>query len=261
MGTMTVWLYDGTFDGLLSAVFELYNQQREKSNSVRIRKETDYMQGSQGLFDDVQILATVQAHADRVWAGLQKKLSPSAQQQLFSCYLSGQPDEEDQLLGFIRHVFANQQDVTQDYGNPFVLYISQQARKMHREKHRMEAFVRFQHAKDGLYYSIVEPDFNVLPLIAKHFKDRYADQRWLIYDKRRGYGIYYDLDTVETVSLDFSGATNGIWSPEEDIYQQLWQTYYKEANIASRKNAKLQLQHMPKKYWKYMVEHHGRKSV
>ncbi len=58
----------------------------------------------------------------------------------------------------------------------------------------MEAFVRFQLIKDGLYYATVQPDYNVLPLILKHFKDRYADQRWLIYDTLRKYGILYDLE-------------------------------------------------------------------
>ena len=45
--------------------------------------------------------------------------------------------------------------------------------------------------------AIVQPDFNVLPLIEKHFRERYADQRWLIYDVRRKYGLYYDLQTVD----------------------------------------------------------------
>ena len=49
----------------------------------------------------------------------------------------------------------------------------------------MEAFVRFQCTKDQLYYAIIQPDYNVLPLISKHFEKRYADQRWLIYDIRR----------------------------------------------------------------------------
>jgi hypothetical protein len=36
-----------------------------------------------------------------------------------------------------------------------------------REKHRMEAFVRFKKAKDGLFLSLVKPDFNVLPIISR----------------------------------------------------------------------------------------------
>jgi hypothetical protein len=35
------------------------------------------------------------------------------------------------------------------------------------------------------FLSLVRPDFNVLPLIQPHFKRRYQDQRWLIYDEQR----------------------------------------------------------------------------
>ena len=37
--------------------------------------------------------------------------------------------------------------------------------------------------KEGLFISLVRPDFNVLPLIQRHFKARYQDQEWLIYDE------------------------------------------------------------------------------
>src|SRR3546814_9831913 len=42
-----------------------------------------------------------------------------------------------------------------------------------------------QKLKDGLYFSTVAPDFNVLPLITKHFRDRYSDQNWLRSEERR----------------------------------------------------------------------------
>jgi probable DNA metabolism protein len=48
----------------------------------------------------------------------------------------------------------------------------------------MEAFVRFKKCQDGLFLSLVQPDFNVLPLIERHFRNRYQDQRWLIYDEK-----------------------------------------------------------------------------
>jgi probable DNA metabolism protein len=57
----------------------------------------------------------------------------------------------------------------------------------------MTAFVRFEKMQDGVFFAKIDPDFNVLPLIRKHFKDRYQDQKWMIYDLRRNYGILYDL--------------------------------------------------------------------
>jgi hypothetical protein len=31
---------------------------------------------------------------------------------------------------------------------------------------------------------------------------RYQDQKWIIYDLRRKYGVYYDLNEVEIITMD-----------------------------------------------------------
>ena len=153
--------------------------------------------------------------------------------------------------------------VENDYSHADVLLLHQINRKVHREKHRMEAFVRFQLTKDQLYYCLIQPDYNVLPLINTHFKNRYADQRWLIYDSLRKYGLYYNLETVEEVTLNFENDMNdvnvvkSICDEKEELYQQLWCTYFDSVNITAQKNMKLHIQHMPKRYWRYLTEKKG----
>lgn len=99
-----------------------------------------------------------------------------------------------------------------------------------------------------------------MPLIIQHFQNRYSDQRWFIFDRRRQYGIYYDLNTVEFVSLEATAAHNlntldkAVFKESESLYQVLWKDYFKSTNIESRKNMKLHLQHMPRRYWKYLTE-------
>jgi probable DNA metabolism protein len=41
---------------------------------------------------------------------------------------------------------------------------------------------------------------------------------------------------------------------EEEFYQTLWKQYFKSIAIEGRINPRLQMQHMPKKYWKYLIE-------
>ena len=96
--------------------------------------------------------------------------------------------------------------------------------------------------------------------IAKHFTDCYANQRWMIYDGKRKYGLYYDLKITTSVQIQFSDEmlngkqASSIYDDSEEIYQQLWQQYFKSVNIPARKNTKLHIQHMPKRYWKYLTE-------
>jgi probable DNA metabolism protein len=144
-----------------------------------------------------------------------------------------------------------------------VLALAQTAKKVEREKHRMEAFIRFKHAADGMFYCGIDPDFNVIPLIMKHFKDRYADQKWVIYDLKRHYGIFYDLEKVEEIHLsdedhkNFQIGQKELTSEKEEMYADLWVNYFKSTNIVARKNMKLHIRHVPKRYWKYLTEKQG----
>jgi peptide methionine sulfoxide reductase MsrA len=57
----------------------------------------------------------------------------------------------------------------------------------------------------------------------------------------------------------FENTNNGkdlhlIYDEKEIMYQQLWQQYFKSANLAFGKNTQLHIRHMPARYWKYLPE-------
>ncbi|MBW1294412.1 TIGR03915 family putative DNA repair protein [Aquimarina litoralis] len=253
MNPQTILQYDGSFDGFLSSVFLVYEQ---KINAPIIQKQ--YEQNNQ-LFTISEIVYTDEAKAKRVWRGLQKKISKSQQKVIFKAFLSEIKGVENTLLSYIKKIFKEPNSNYLDYGDKDILKISQVAKMVEREKHRMEAFVRFKQTKDNTYIATVEPDFNVLPLLIHHFKDRYADQKWLIYDIKRAYGIYYNLHKVEIITLNSISKLNpniekDTFSERELDFQQLWKSYFNSVNIKSRKNSKLHIQHLPKRYWKYLIE-------
>ena len=212
------------------------------------------------MFGETIAVITDEQKASRVWKGLQRKLSPSALEALYYTYLGEQPGFEQLVFAYARLVFDHQESVEGNYTAPCVLQVQQIQKQVHREKHRMEAFVRFQKTADGLYYATISPDFNVLPLIIPHFEKRYADQRWAIYDTRRRYGVYYDLQSAQFIQLESQGPKReGVLAPdqldeEELSYQQLWQVYFDHVNIPERKNPRLHLRHIPRRYWKYLSE-------
>jgi len=251
---MRTLVYDGSFPGLLSAIFEVYEY---KFDDVSILPAP---RAQHALFGDTHQVHTDETKAARVWKGLQQRTSPRTRPQILRTFLSEERGMEDQLLHYAKYVFSKNTIIENDFSHPAVLYLSDTARKVHREKHRMEAFVRFQLTNDQLYYAVISPDFNVLPLIREHFQQRYADQRWLIFDTRRKYGLHYDGDTTTPVEMNFEeGLAQGadiasILDEKESLYQQLWQSYFNSVNIAARKNMKLHIRHMPLRYWKYLPE-------
>ncbi len=251
---MDIVIYDGSFKGLLTAIFEVYEY---KMQQPLIHREGE---ASQSLFGKSHMVHTSDEKSERVWNKLDAKLSAISMRQLYKTFLSEINGIENYLLRYVQYILSTKNIVENDYSNPDVLMIKQTSRKVDREKHRMEAFVRFALTKDELYYSIIQPDFNVLPLIKNHFEKRYADQCWLIYDIRRKYGLYYDMNDVTEVQIDFTTdlqnaeAKNNLYDENEILYQELWKQYFTSVNIKARKNPKLHIQHMPKRYWKYLVE-------
>ena len=250
---MTRLIYDGTFEGLLTAIFEIYER---KLTHVKMEKGEYF---ASALFENLIQVITNEIRAGRVLNGLQQKVSTNGIQRLYIAHLAEIENDDDTLIGFIRYAFDSNQNIEEDYGNKYVLRISEVVGMMRREKHRMEAFVRFQKLKDETYYAAIQPDFNVLPLLIKHFRNRYADQKWIIYDIKRNYGLYYDLHDTEFISLEFSAVKNpanvvAAFTEDEEIYQNLWKNYFTSVNIPARKNTKLHLRHIPKRYWKHLTE-------
>ncbi|HLT08229.1 MAG TPA: TIGR03915 family putative DNA repair protein [Cyclobacteriaceae bacterium] len=251
---MVDYIFDGTFQGLLTAVFDSFER---KHHPIRL-----LLQGqTTGLFGETFRVITDPEKAYRVWKGLEKKVRKGGQQNFYKAFLSEDPAIYQHLLDYARYIFTHGEGHAQNFGNEHILAISQMAQKVHREKHRMEAFVRFQKSNEGLFIALIQPDYNVLPLILTHFKNRYADQPWLIYDEKRKYGIHYDLTQVQEVKLHLIAPkdltptdSNIVLDEKESLYGMLWKSYFKSTNIAERKNMKLHLQHVPKRYWRYLTE-------
>ena len=252
---MEFYIFDGSLEGLLTAVFEYYQR---KSPVVKLVTESLYVPD---VFDSGYRVVSDREKGKRVWKGLCKKLGKEWQLRFYKSFLSEQPETYQHLLNFARYIIDQPAGASENFAHPDVLAISQTAQKVHREKHRMEAFVRFQKTGDGIYYAHIEPDFDVLPLLPEHFQNRYADQRWIIYDLKRKYGLYYDLEKTEEIELAeaqhmsiVNALPSDLLDPKEELYMLLWQDYFKSTNIQARRNTRLHVRHVPRRYWKYLSE-------
>lgn len=252
---MNIFIYDKTFEGLLTVVFDAY-----------FRKTFPDVLLAEGeplplFYDEVVNVCTDEQKSGRVWKGLQKKLSGSALTYLTISWLSELPDIDELLFRYIRKAIDAPRSIELNFGDEDVLELSRICRKVSFERTRMLQFVRFQKAVDGTFFAAVEPDYNVLPLAVKHFKDRFADQKWLIYDKKREYGFYYDLSEVAEVNFETEEAhlltgllDESLMVKNEKLFQRLWKTYFKSIAIKERVNPRKQRQDMPVRYWKYLTE-------
>lgn len=255
---MIAYTFDGTMDGLLTAVFDAF--------ALHEHPELLLAKGDAlPLFCDRLYQVTAdEEKARRVWTGLEKRLSHEAMKLISVSWLSELPELCQPLFMYICKVFR-EGDISRHFADPDVLMVTNIARRVLHEQLRMKQFIRFQKAKDGTYLAVVAPDHDVLPLITDHFSDRFNDQPWLIYDAGRHYGYYYD-GSVAPVRVTFENETavpfnleNGrldadVLSNDDQLLQDLWRTYFKAICIKERMNPRKQLSDMPRRYWKYMTE-------
>ena len=260
---MTVYVFDNTLDGLLTAVFDSF--------FLKQQPEALLGEGEQlPLFaEELHHVLTDGEKAGRVWKGLEKHLSKDGLRMITLSWLSEERTLNQPLFNFICKVFRLPavSGIERNASDPDVLEVRNTCRRVLHEQLRMKQFIRFQKAKDGTYLAVVSPDHNVLPLITNHFADRFNDQPWLIYDAKRHYGFYYDGETVIRVTFEDEASvpfdlTNGkldadVLSENDKIFQDLWRTYFKAICIKERMNPKKQLNDMPRRYWKYMTEKNG----
>ena len=258
---MTVYVFDHTLDGLLTAVFD----------SFFLHQQPEFLlaEGEQlPLFaDEPHRVVTDSEKAERVWKGLEKHLSKDGLRMITVSWLSEERALNQPLFNFICKVFRREpfDSYERNASDPDVLEVRNTCRRVLHEQLRMKQFIRFQKAKDGTYLAVVSPDHNVLPLIIDHFQDRFNDQPWLIYDAKRHYGYYYDgaaapihITFEDEAAVPFN-LSNGkldadVLSENDQLFQQLWRTYFKAICIKERMNPRKQLSDMPRRYWKYMTE-------
>ena len=251
---MILFRYDKTFDGLLTAVFDAYNR-RTFPDGLLGMEETEPL-----FTDECHTVITQDDKSNRVWKSLEKKLMPITCNMLRYVWLSELPGSDELIFRYIRKTFDSKQSMEMNFADEDVLAIRNLAKKVDKERERLIQFVRFQKAADDIFFAPVSPVLNALPLTVEHFTERFADQKWVIYDLKRNYGYYYDLKTVTEITLDMKeNFLNGkldekLMAEDERLFQDLWKGYFSSMTIKERINPKLHRQNLPRRYWKYLTE-------
>lgn len=243
--------YDHTYDGLLSVIFEICWRRMQP---VAIMPEGE---AQENLFEKPIHVGTREDYAERLQRGLHARCGKAANRLLHRCFLSEKEGVEMLIFHFVKTAMQHEKSILKNYRDEKILALHQIDKQVGREVHRMHAFVRFQETKDGLFAAHIDPDFNVLPLIGNHFEERYPAFEWLIFDTQRKYGLFWN--GKKSAFVTFSGKhyrqlSEEVLTGAETDYQELWKSYFKSVDIPERRNMKLHLQHVPRRYWKYLVE-------
>ncbi|MCI8632380.1 MAG: DNA metabolism protein [Lachnospiraceae bacterium] len=239
-----IYTYDGSYEGLLSCVFESF---LHKEIPVDIQIEGD----AQLSLTPLHRIATNEAYAARVARALPQKLGPDVAAFFQFAFLTCLSGKELYMLRFLHLAFQRGPAVLNMLTDNTVHVLSKAVQTLHNETHFFKQFIRFSDYHSFLV-TVIHPNNFVLPLLQSHFCDRFRHESFLIYDETHAMALFYQPGHPQIMPLQelFLEAP----TPAEQKYRALWQTYYDTVAIKARYNPKCRMNHMPKRYWKYMTE-------
>lgn len=250
---MNYYIYDGSFEGLLSAFYDIFYLKDFNCNIISKNKSKNIIFNKKELYFDEE-------KYERTAKTIIEKISYNSFINLYKAYLSEVDNIENNMLIYVKKGINKGKNFENDISCDEVCKIEKIAQKVSKEAHRIKGLLRFREIVSGEYYAIINPDHNIIYLIVNHFKKRFSNQNWVIHDVKRKIAAIYNCKEINFVNIleendKLMDMKNTEYlSENEKKYQQLWKDYFKSISIEDRKNEKLQMSFMPKKYWKYLIE-------
>lgn len=244
---MINYIYDGSFDGLMTSIYEAYYRP-EKPDNIIPKEDLQ-----QSLFSNNIYINSDIEKSNKVQNAIVKKISYNALKNIFYVFLSELEGSSTLIYHYLRLGFKVGCNIDRYLSSDAVLNIHRIRHKVVFEAHRMTGLLRFRLLKCNVYYSDICPDHNILGLLAPHFAERFADQSFIIHDVKRGLSVVYNKK--EWIITDAPPLQQMISETEEEIqFQNLWKQYFKSIAIKERLNPRLQRHYMPRRYWDYLIE-------
>lgn len=250
----TTYIFDGTFEGFLSVVFEAT---RLKLSVHDICTEQCY---TPSLFGESRVTISDSTQAERVWTRLGQRAGSEIANMVRAAFLADKPEGPLILWRYLQRIFHTApSEAGRNILDADSHWVYTTARKVTHEAHLLTGFVRFQATAENGKIAVIEPEYNVMELIAPHFVRRFPGESWMIVDARRGIGIQYDTQELQTFFCDPNALpqSNGkvtIPGASADPLESLWLQYYRSVNIEERRNPQAMRRLLPRKYWKYLPE-------
>ncbi|WP_160671439.1 TIGR03915 family putative DNA repair protein [Clostridium sp. C8-1-8] len=244
---MKEFIYDGTFEALLTAVFYAFSSKEP----CTIKRKFNY---TPSLLNETVEIEFEKDKFDKVYYSIENKLSATTLENIYHLYLSEYEDCEDIILKYLKLSFKYGVKVNLAKNNDVIMLVDKYCRRVTYEAHRFTGFVRFKEIGHLSYYASIEPDHNILPIIITHFTNRFSDQNFILHDVKREKAIIYNRS--ESIIIDLSKADGFTIenSSNDSSFETLWKTFYTAVNIEERKNEKLRRHFMPKRYWSHITE-------
>ena len=237
------YLYDGSFPSLLNLINKLLEL---NSRPLNIYKEEDYQPSL--LEEAVKLELKDAFDINKI------KVSKNILKTVYYVYLSNESNKELIIYYFLLNAIKYQDKIFTMRNLKCVNSALKLAKHVSNECHKLKGFVRFKEMNNHVLYAEIAPVSDVLELLSRHFAKRLTNEYWIIKDVGRNLYSIYDTKKYYIISGENINIKEIKMSIEEQEVENLWLAFFKTIGIEARKNKRCQMNFMPKKYWKYIIE-------
>lgn len=241
-----IYTYDGSFEGLMSVVFECYLRKSHPYDICRAENMQPVL-----FCENINIPADPQ-RAGRVIKSIYQKISSGAFYHIYCAYLSETPGCEMKILDFLEAGYKFGPSVTKRLNLDCVYQLIDTAKTAASEAHLYRGFIRFKKLRSGVYYSEIEPKAHVLPIISHHFCERFSSMPFIINDLNHSECLVYNGVSAEIRAVESTPLLK--YADDEPVFQDMWRQFYKTISIKERRNEKCRTSLLPKRYRRCMTE-------
>lgn len=250
-----VLLYDGSLDGMFTAVYEGFviknNRYKDRySDQISIENIHTY---EQQFFREYITVETDSEKARKTADSIVRKIGYAAYDVAMGVACNYREDAGEVLFGYLVRGFRIGKGVVDMLTDTYVERAFELSRKTHNEAHLFLEFVRFADVR-GRLYAKIEPKCNILHMICAHFADRFPAENWIIYDAVHHIASVHPAYSQWFLTDDVDADFHRIEAMAEDEYVDLWKLFVDAIAIEQRKNERCQNNHLPKWYRKNMTE-------
>lgn len=249
--TNDVYIYDNSIEGLLTIIYFCFKKRIIPKSIIT----HDRYIGT--LFDNIVEIETNFEYANNLNNKL-LDISDYSFYLVYTSFLSNNENKEIIILNYFIEAIIFGSKINGMKNNESFINIFYACKKVGHEAHRFTGFLRFKEIGGEILYSSIEPDNNIIEILVKHFSERLKNKLFIIYDKKRGIVATYnkkECNFFTDEKIEISKLEN---ESELDKYEELWKKYFDNIAIKERTNKRCQMNFMPKKYWKNMIEMEGK---
>ncbi|QNK84182.1 TIGR03915 family putative DNA repair protein [Aliarcobacter cryaerophilus] len=239
-----ILLYDGTFDGFLSLVYEVYYK---KLKPTKIYKNLP----KEILFEEILEINSSKESGIKVLNAIKTKFPKEILEKILNIFMCDSKEFEMALLEYIIIGFKDSKQLY-NINNSCVFYLNNLEKELFRVTHKLTGFIRFEELEDKTLYAKIESKFNVVYFLGRHFLKRFNNQNFIIHDLNRKLAFVKMKNDYSIKEVAFFDGPN--YSPNEEKFQKLWKSFFSGVTINERTNLKLQTQMVPLLYRTYMSE-------